>query len=293
MTAPATQHLKALYGLKFNPFGQDVPRDALLCSPRVDDFGWRLEHGVAAEGGFALVTGGVGSGKSTTLRLLFSRLERQRELSVAILQRPQSGVADFYRELGELFGVPLKPHNRWVGFRSLRDKWMAHIEGSLTRPVLLVDEAQEMHHQVLAELRLLTQTRFDSRCILAVVLAGDERLLSRLTSPELLPLASRIRSRLMLDVATPADLRTCLVHRMTCAGNPNLMTDELLDALCEHALGNHRALVVMADELLAHAARHEREVLDEKLYFEVFNPSAAAPASPAKGRGSGGRRRKR
>ena len=42
MTAPATQHLKALYGLKFNPFGQDVPRDALLCSPRVDDFGWRL-----------------------------------------------------------------------------------------------------------------------------------------------------------------------------------------------------------------------------------------------------------
>ena len=66
MTAPATQHLKALYGLKFNPFGQDVPRDALLCSPRVDDFGWRLEHGVAAEGGFALVTGGVGSGKTST-----------------------------------------------------------------------------------------------------------------------------------------------------------------------------------------------------------------------------------
>lgn len=291
MNAPATQHLKALYGLKFNPFGQDVPHDALLCSPRVDDFGWRLEHGVTAEGGFALVTGGVGSGKSTTLRLLFSRLERQRDINVAILQRPQSGVADFYRELGELFGVPLKPHNRWVGFRSLRDKWMAHIEGSLTRPVLLIDEAQEMHHQVLAELRLLTQTRFDSRCILAVVLAGDERLLSRLSSPELLPLASRIRSRLMLDVATPKDLRACLVHRMSCAGNAKLMTDELLDALCEHALGNHRALVVMADELLAHAVRHEREQLDEKLYFEVFNPSAASTSS-AKGRRSGGRRRK-
>src|SRR5690606_11462427 len=120
MNAPATNHLKALYGLKFNPFGPDVPDDALLCSPRVDDFGWRLEHGVAAEGGFALVNGGVGSGKSTTLRLLVSRLERQRDLSVAILQRPQSGVADFYREMGELFGVPLKPHNRWAGFRSLR-----------------------------------------------------------------------------------------------------------------------------------------------------------------------------
>lgn len=291
MTA-ANTHLKALYGLKFNPFSQDVPDDALLCTPRVDDFGWRLEHGIAAEGGFALVTGDVGSGKSTTLRLLFARLERQRDVTVAHLQRPQSGVADFYREMGELFGVPLRPHNRWVGFRSLRDKWMAHIEGTLTRPVLLVDEAQEMHHQVLAELRLLTQTRFDSRCILAVVLAGDQRLLARLSTPDLLPLQSRIRSRLLLDVATPADLRACLVHRMSRAGNAALMTDELLDALCEHALGNHRSLVVMADELLAHAARRELERLDEKLYFEVYNPPAAASAKETKRRASAPRRRR-
>jgi hypothetical protein len=61
------------------------------------------------------------------------------------------------------------------------------------------------------------------------------------------------------------------------------MTDELLDAICEHALANHRALVVMADQLLAHAARHEREVLvlDEKLYFEVFNlRQRRQPTSP-------------
>lgn len=285
----ATTTLKALYGLKFNPFSQDVPDDALLCTPRVDEFGWRLEHGIAAEGGFALINGGVGCGKSTTLRLLFARLERQRDVTVAYLQRPQSGVADFYREMGELFGVSLKPHNRWAGFRSLRDKWMAHIEGSLTRPVLLIDEAQEMHPQVLAELRLLTQTRFDSRCILGVVLSGDERLLARLAQPDLLPLASRIRSRLSLDVVTPKDLRACLLHRMTSAGNAKLMTAPLLDALCEHALGNHRSVVLMADELLAHASRRELEVLDEKLYFEVFNP-AAAPTAKEQPRRAAGRR---
>ena len=275
-----TTTLKTLYGLKFNPFSQDVPDDALLCTPRVDDFGWRLEHGLATEGGFGMVTGPHGCGKSTTLRLLFSRLQRQRDVTVAILQRPQSGLADFYRELGELFGVPLRPHNRWVGFRSLRDKWMAHIEGSLMRPLLLVDEAQEMHHQVLAELRLLTQTRFDSRNILGVVLAGDERLPGCLQRPELLPLQSRIRSRLALDVATPDDLRACLQHRMTSSGNATLMTGELLTAVCEHALGNYRAALHMADELLAHAARRELDVLDDKLYFDVFNPSATATSAP-------------
>ena len=288
--ATTITHFKALFGLKFNPFSQDVPDDALLCTQRVDDFAWRLEHGIAREGGFGLVTGGVGNGKSTTMRLVFTRLERQRDVKIAYLQRPQSGVADFYREIGELFGVPLKPHNRWASFRSLRDKWMAHIDGTLTRPLLLVDEAQEMDPKVLAELRLLTQTRFDSRCILGVVLAGDERLLARLASPELLPLASRIRSRLSLDVSTPAELRACLLHRMTSAGNAKLMTDQLLDGLCEHALGNHRALVVMADELLAHAARRELDVIDEKLYFEVFNPPGARPAKESARRASGRRR---
>lgn len=288
-----TTTLKTLYGLKFNPFSQDVPDDALLTTPRVDDFGWRLEHGIATEGGFGMVTGPHGSGKSTTLRLLFARLQRQRDVTVAYLQRPQSGLADFYREMGELFGVSLKPHNRWVGFRSLRDKWMAHIEGSLTRPLLLIDEAQEMHHQVLAELRLLTQTRFDSRNILGVVLSGDERLPERLQRPELLPLASRIRSRLVLEVATADDLKACLYYRMKISGNVKLMTGELLGAVCEHALGNYRVAVNIADELLAHAARRELDVLDEKLYFDVFNPPVTSPPPPSPPRRAAAGRRRR
>ena len=62
--------------------------------------------------------------------------------------------------MGDLFGVALKPHNRWGGFKALRERWSAHIESTLVRPVLLVDEAQEMPPAVLSELRLLTSTRF-------------------------------------------------------------------------------------------------------------------------------------
>ena len=284
-----TTALKTLYGLKFNPFSQDVPEEALLVTPRVDDFGWRLEHGIAAEGGFAMVVGDF-------------RLRQEHDAALALLPDSNASVTSWsdtcsgrraappisYREMGELFGVSLKPHNRWAGFRSLRDKWTAHIEGSLMRPVLLVDEAQEMHHQVLAELRLLTQTRFDSRCILGVVLAGDDRLPGRLNRPELLPLRSRIRTRLALEAVAPDDLRACLQHRMKTAGNAKLMSTQLVTALCEHALGNYRAVVQMADELLSHAACRELDELDEKLYFDVFNqPSAPPPdppARPARGR---------
>ncbi len=273
--------LKALYGLKFNPFSSEVPSEALFVTPQIEDFLWRIEHGVALEGGFALVTGDPGTGKSVALRLLADRLEQLREVTVGCLEHPQSNLADFYREMGDLFGVPLRPHNRWGGFRALREKWSLHIESTLMRPILLVDEAQEMHPAVLSELRILAATHFDSRNILGVVLAGDGRLLRKLQREELLPLGSRMRARLSLEPATSESLHDCLTHLMKGAGNAKLFSRELVAVLCDHALGNYRVLVTLANELLSAAVQREADVLDEKLYLEVF----AAPAGEKTPRG--------
>lgn len=263
-------NLKALYGLKYNPFSPDLPLEALHLSAKLDDFAWRIEHGLAHEGGFALITGEPGTGKSVALRVLAERLERLREISVGCLEHPQSNLADFYREMGDLFAVALQPHNRWGGFRVLRERWLAHIDTTLIRPILLVDEAQEMHASVLNELRILSSTRFDSRSILSVVLAGDRRLVDKLRREDLLPLGSRIRTRLLLEPATSEELRACVGHLMEAAGNAKLMTRELIETLCEHALGNFRMLTTMANELLSVAAQRQLDVLDEKLYLEVF-----------------------
>ena len=55
------KHLLAVYGLKYNPFAPDLPLEALLTSPKLDSFGWRIEHGLAHEGGFAMITGEPGT----------------------------------------------------------------------------------------------------------------------------------------------------------------------------------------------------------------------------------------
>ncbi len=277
-----TKKLLALYGLKWNPFVPEIPPDALLPTPKIEAFCWRIEQGHVRDGGFALITGDSGTGKSVVLRLLAERLARVRDLTVGVIAHPHSHVADFYRELGDVFGVALKPHNRWNGFKTLRERWAAHLESTLLRPVLLIDEAQEMPALVLSELRLLTSAHFDSRALLSVVLAGDSRLTDLFRREELRPLGSRIRTRLSLDYATREELRACLEHLLAAAGNPSLMTAELMATLCEHALGNYRVLTTMADELLAVAARRELPQLDEKLYLEVFAPPRSA--APAKAR---------
>ena len=168
--------LLALYGLKFNPFSPELPTEALRVTTAVEHFCWRIENTHAREGGFALITGAPGTGKSVALRLLTARLEPLPDLTVAALAHPSANLADFYRELGDLFAVDLKPHNRWMGFKALRARWLAHLDATLLRPVLLIDEAQELDPAVLNELRLLASSQFDSRTLLSVILCGDARL---------------------------------------------------------------------------------------------------------------------
>ena len=95
---------------------------------------------------------------------------------VGVLERPQSKTADFYRELGDIFSVKLRPSNRYGGFKALRERWKAHVASSRIKPVLLVDEAQEMAPEVLSELRILSSADFDATSLLTVVLSGDGRL---------------------------------------------------------------------------------------------------------------------
>jgi type II secretory pathway predicted ATPase ExeA len=275
--------LLALYGLKWNPFAPGVPAAALHVTARLKSFSWRVQQ-LAGEGGFALVTGASGTGKSAALRLLAACLATQRDVTVGVISRPQAGIADFYREMGDLFGVELRPHNRWGGAKILRQRWQAHIDTALSRPVLLVDEAQEMQSAVLAELRLLSSADLDSHILLTIVLAGDGRLAERLRADEFLPLASRMRVRLAIERAAPQDLQECLRHAMHQAGAPTLMTPEVIATLCDHAQGNLRALMIMADELLAAAAQREARQIDEKLFFETCAAATVTETKAASGR---------
>jgi type II secretory pathway predicted ATPase ExeA len=275
-----TRTLLQTYGLKFHPFRPDVPIEALYVTPTLDAFLRRVELSIA-DGGYVMVTGDPGTGKSVALRLLKKRLDGLRDVVVGIIEHPQSRISDFYREVGDLFGVPLQAHNRFGGFKAIRARWTEHISTTCSRPVLVFDEAQEVINSVFCELRVLASKDLDSRQLLCVILAGDQRLPERLRSPELLPLGSRIRRRLVLEAASSDELLACLEHLLETAGNSALMTEELKATLVDHAVGNHRILMNLCDELLAVAADRGLPKLDEKLYLDVY---AATPKKAAKRR---------
>jgi general secretion pathway protein A len=272
-----SKKLLALYGLKWNPFSPELPSEGLLTTPRIEHFAWRVEQ-LVQEGGFALITGESGTGKSVALRIVAGRLAALRDVMVGVIERPQSRSGDFYRELGDIFAVKLKPHNRWGGFKALRERWKTHVASSRIRPVLLVDEAQEMSPDVLSELRILSSADFDATSLLTVVLSGDGRLPELLRHEDLVPLGTRIRARLVTETATREESLELLHHALLKAGNATLMTAELMDTLVDHSAGSYRLLMSLGADLLAYGAANDLAQLDEKCYLEVYQPRNARPA---------------
>ena len=131
---------------------------------------------------------------------------------------------------------------------------------------------------MLAELRILSSADFDAH------VTADGRALRRWAPRELLrqdylvPLGSRIRTRLVTEAASRDELLDLLSHALSSAGNAALMTAQLKDTLVDHSAGNCRVLMTMAGELLAYGMANEIKQLDEKAYLEVFQPNQPRPA---------------
>src|SRR3954471_2497330 len=130
--------LLSVYGLKFHPFHPDVPAEALFTTPAVNSFIRRTELGIT-DGGFAMLTGDPGTGKSIALRLLIERLRVLPGVVVGRIEHPQSRTLDFYRELGDVFGLALAAHNRWAGFKALRIR-LDHLLDVAGNPSLMTSE---------------------------------------------------------------------------------------------------------------------------------------------------------
>ncbi|MDO9203752.1 MAG: AAA family ATPase [Hydrogenophaga sp.] len=277
------------FGLKQAPFSIAPDPHYLYMSERHREALAHLLYGIEGGGGFVLLSGEIGAGKTTICRCFLEQLPQH--CNVAYIFNPKLTVGDLLKTICHEFQVAVEHEGQGPAtikehLDPLNDYLLrSHAAGQ--HNILIIDEAQNLSTHVLEQLRLLTNLETSERKLLQIILIGQPELRQMLAQPELEQLAQRVIARFHLGALNEAETRQYVQHRLGVAGlqGPLPFSDEALRRVHAIARGVPRRINLLCDRALLGAyatgqARVERAVVDQAA-TEVFESEALAPSPTA------------
>jgi len=240
------------FGLNEAPFSIAVNPRYLFMSPRHRDALAHLLYGVGAGGGFILLTGEVGTGKTTINRCLLEQLPPATD--VAIILNPALNALELLATVCDELGI--RYDGQQPTLKTLTDSLhrfllQNHADGRKT--VLMIDEAQHLDFDVLEQIRLLTNLETNSEKLLQIILIGQPELAQLLQRPELRQLNQRITARYNLAPLSPEETGAYIRHRLQVAGlapGRELFPPDVVRGIHRTTRGIPRLINVLCDRIL-------------------------------------------
>lgn len=246
------------FGLREKPFSI-LPDPRFLFFSRHHRIAYAmLEYGIVNQAGFTIVTGAIGSGKTTLVRKLVESLEG--DVVLAVINNTSQSLGGLLEWIMMAFHQPFE--NR-VYPRLFMDfqNFLHEIHASGKRVVLVIDEAQNLSPAILEELRMLSNANIDSM-MLQLILVGQPELRDILRAPELLQFAQRVSSDYHLQPLSMKDAIAYIDHRIRVAGGqPELFTRSAKIRIYSAADGVPRTINIIADRCLVYAFGANKEVV--------------------------------
>ena len=224
-----------------------------------------LLYGIKAQEGFIVITGDVGTGKSTLVNALSDELENKHIVTAKVVTT-QVQEDDLLRVVAAEFGLAYDGVSKAVLLKNLETffRQLAH-EGK--RALLLVDEAQNLPPRSIEELRMLSNYQMDNRALLQSFLLGQREFRATMRLPQFEQLRQRVIAAYHLKPMNREETEGYIIHRLKMVGwigNP-LFTEQAFDAIYEHAKGIPRKINVFCDRLLLCASLEESHEIDGKV----------------------------
>ena len=240
---------RSFFGLRVLPFGASPDPRFLYMMPRIREALACLQYGIAARKGFVVMTGEVGTGKTTLLKTVLSSFTKDR-VSTAFVFNPRLDVLDFLEFVLTDFGIPPKARTK-SGMLLQLNRWLIERFRNQELCAIVVDEAQNLSWELLEEIRLLTNLETSSEKLVQIVLSGQPELEEKLRNPSVRQLRQRISMWCKTYPLSSEETQAYIAERLRIAGarQPVLSPEavqlvyryskgipRLINLICEHAM---------------------------------------------------------
>lgn len=228
-----------------------------------------LTYGMLNQAGFVVISGGIGTGKTTLIHQLLGLMNR-KNLNIGLISNAHPSFGELMQWVLMAFGLDYASKGKTALFQTFMDFVTSEYQKG-KRTVLIIDEAQNLAPETLEELRMLINVNVGKDQLLQIVLVGQEQLLEKLARPELEQFAQRISVSYRLEALDREETRLYIRHRLAMAGcqNAELFTDAACDAVYDHSRGIPRLINVLCDTALVYGFADEQSTINAPLIHDV------------------------
>ena len=272
---------EAYYGLREKPFSI-LPDPDMIYWGRIHRLAYTmLEFGILNNAGFTVITGDVGAGKTTLVRLLLKKLDSTTK-NIGVISNTPQGHEELLQWIMVAFDQPFEGSTP-VMLRNFQDFLRAQYAIG-RRTILIVDEAQNLGDDALEGLRMLSNINVDKQQFLQLILIGQPQLKDILSKPQLLQFAQRISSDFHLKPLAKSEVGQYIAYRLSAVGSQvNLFTEDACSMIAEASGGVPRVINILCDMALVYGFATGSDVIRGELVREVIKDKKSYGIFPING----------
>jgi len=256
---------KEFFGLRANPFNVNPDPRYLFLTRHTEEALACLTYGIQSRKGFVLLTGEVGTGKTTLINKLMEWL-RLQQVATAFIFNSRMDVPQLLDFMMADFGIPCDTKSKSQILQRLYN-WLLDRYRAGETAVLVIDEAQNLSDEVLEEIRMLTNLETFTEKLLQIVLVGQPELRDKLSKPSLRQLAQRITVRFHLRPMSAVETEGYIRHRLSVAGGDNVLKfdPDAMREVYQYSDGTPRLINAVSDKALLAGYVYQKSTIDQGL----------------------------
>jgi len=261
---------ESFYGLKEKPFNLLPDPDYLYMSQGHENAYTHLEYAVAENKGFAVITGEIGSGKTTLINFLLGKI--QQNIRVGLINTTHVSPTHFIKMICQEYELKVDSRDK-AEVLDLFHGFLLSQFSERKRVILIIDEAQNLTPKTMEEIRMLSNLEAEKHHLIQIILVGQPGLRKKLQLKDLEQFAQRVAVHCHLDALNRGEIGEFIRYRLRVGGmeNPNIFDKGAIEAIWRYSRGIPRLINILCDTALVYGYADELKVIDKKIIENVIN----------------------